>query len=1163
MAGFGGAVKLTGESEYRKALSQITQSLKVVSAEMKATSSSYSAGAKSEQELAQSAESLSKALNTQKTALASLKSQLATMQADYNKTGASHQELLKKYDAEKAKLDEIGKTLGTSSQEYKDQEKVVTELAQEVTKSEKAYDAQGKAINDMRIKTANAETTCNQTADALDNLGKEAEDSGKKAEKGGEGFTVFKAVLANLATQVITSAINGLKDLGATVLDVGKQAVEGFAEFEQLEGGVKKLFGEETSKTVIENANKAFSTAGMSANEYMDTVTSFSASLISGLGGDTEKASQIADVAIRDMADNANTFGTSMESIQNAYQGFAKGNYTMLDNLKLGYGGTKEEMLRLVKDAGVVNDSVKSIDEVSFDQIITAINKTQERMNITGTTAKEASSTIEGSTASMKSAWQNMLTGMADENANFETLASDFIGTLITPDGQGGVLGTLVPRITQVITGMSNAISTLLPQLIQSVVPIIEQNLPVILNAVTKALTTILKLLPKIMPVIAKLIPQIVQTLVKMLPQIIDTGVKMILSLIQGLTKALPQLIKMLPKIIKTIADVLIKNLPLIITTGIDLILALIEGLSDAIPQLIKYIPQIVQTITEVLINNLPKIIESAIKIMVALIKGLTQALPQLVAMIPKIISTIVSTLANNLPKILQSGGKILSSLVQGIGKKIGDLKKKAHEVGQAFLNSVKEFPSKMLSVGKNLVEGIWNGISNGLGWIKGKISGWVGNVTSFIKSLFGIKSPSTVMKEQVGKNIALGIINGIDEYVKKGKKKIKKSMEQLSKDIVSSAKSRVSELRKANQLAETDEVNFWETIVKKVKKGTRAYKTAMSNLAKAKNDLKKDVSAVSKTFVEEVQKVNTELEKNISALKTAYAEAVTKRKEEIVSSLNLFEAVKYDEEVSKNDLLKNLKEQVKALRKWDDTLDALKKKIKNSDLLAELEKQGIGALPVLEQINSMSKAELAEYEKLYKKKADIAKERAEAENEQLLQETNAQIETLKKNADKQIESLKTTYLKNLKALGVEGNKESKKVGKLIASGISSGFSAGMKSVTKATKEQLNAMLTEIKKQLKIKSPSQVYEDEIGDNLAKGIGVGFENEMKAVTQQMKNAIPTSFDVSSSVAGSRYTSNRETDMVTAFKEALSQVKIVLDDEVAGEFVEKTVTRVIYA
>lgn len=326
---FGGAVKLTGESEYRKALAQITQSLKVVSAEMKATSASFASGEKSEKEIAQSSEQLAKSLNDQKTALAGLKTQLSSMTAEYTKSGATHQALVQRYDAEKAKLAEIKSTLGESSTEYKNQEKIVSELAVEVEKSQKAYDAQGKALNDMRIKTANAEATVNQTAVAIDKLGKETEDSAKSAERAGDGYTVFKGILANLGTQAINSALNGLKKLGSTLVGVGKQSMSGFAEMEQLEGGVRKIFGDDMAETVSKNASQAFKTAGMSANEYMETVTGFSASLIQSLSGDTKQASEVADRAIRDMSDNANTYGTNIQSIQNAYQGFAKQNYTI------------------------------------------------------------------------------------------------------------------------------------------------------------------------------------------------------------------------------------------------------------------------------------------------------------------------------------------------------------------------------------------------------------------------------------------------------------------------------------------------------------------------------------------------------------------------------------------------------------------------------------------------------------------------------------------------------------------------------------------------------------------------------------------------------------------------------------------------------------------
>lgn len=336
MAGFGGAVKLTGANEYKQALSQITQNLKVVSAEMKATSSAFAVGEKSEKDMLASSKELKASLDQQKNALSALKAQLAQESAEYQKAGQRLEELTRDLDREKQKLDEIEKTLGKSSKEYKDQEKVVNSLSKEVSDSAKKYDAQGKAINEMRTKTANAETTINKTTQAIDKMGKETEEAGKEAKGASEGFTVMKGVLANLATEAINKALDGLKQLGATFVDAGKQAIDGYAEFEQLEGGVKKIFGDDMAQTVIDNANRAFTTAGMSANEYMETVTGFSSSLIQSLNGDTTKATEIADRAIRDMSDNANTFGTDMQSIQNAYQGFAKGNYTMLDNLKLG-----------------------------------------------------------------------------------------------------------------------------------------------------------------------------------------------------------------------------------------------------------------------------------------------------------------------------------------------------------------------------------------------------------------------------------------------------------------------------------------------------------------------------------------------------------------------------------------------------------------------------------------------------------------------------------------------------------------------------------------------------------------------------------------------------------------------------------------------------------
>ena len=773
MAGFGGAVKLTGESEYRRALNQINQSLKETASEMKAVSSAYASNDKSESALTAQTEVLNKKYQEQTQKLNTLQSQYSAMSAQYAQQSSKHTALVNEYDKEKAKLDEIGRTLGTTSQEYQDQKAKVDGLAQEVRKSTQAQDANEKSMSKMRIQINEAQADCNKTARELDNLGKEAERSGKEAEKAGDGFTVFKGILANLGSQAIMGAIRGIKQLGGAFVNAGKEAINGFAQFEQLEGGVKKIFGDDVAQTVIDNANKAFSTAGMSANQYMETVTGFSSSLIQSLDGDTAKATEVADRAIRDMSDNANTFGTSMESIQNAYQGFAKGNFQMLDNLKLGYGGTATEMQRLIKDASEMTDVQKELgitvdaNDMSFANIANAISVVQSNMGIMGTTAKEASMTIEGSTNAMKSAWQNMLTGFADENSNFEELAKNFVSTLISEDGKGGVLGTIIPRISQVIEGMSTAIAEGLPMVIQSVVPVIQEQLPTIITALQSALQTILAVLPEVIPIIAELIPQIVNTLISLLPQIVDAGIQLVIGLIQGITEALPDIIAMLPTVIQTIVDTLIENLPMLIDAGLQMILALVNGFVQAIPQLIDYIPTIIESIVTAIIENLPMIIESAVQIIVALVNGLVQALPKLIAMTPKIIVTIVKTLIKNLPQIIQGAVQIVVALVKGLLQSIGKVAEGARKLGKAILDKIKEFPKDMISAGKDLVKGIWEGITGSLDWIKGKIKGWVGNVTKFLKNLFGIASPSKLFRDEIGTNLALGIGVGFSEEMK------------------------------------------------------------------------------------------------------------------------------------------------------------------------------------------------------------------------------------------------------------------------------------------------------------------------------------------------------------------------------------------------------------
>lgn len=292
------------------------------------------------------------------------------------------------------------------------------------------------AVNNIEKVSKSAKDTAEKLEDVdkkADGAGDSVEDAGQAAKNADSGFTTWKATLANLASTAITKVISGCTQLAEKIADVTKSAVGHYAEYEQLVGGVETLFKDSSGK-LIDYAEKAYKTAGRSSNQYMDTATSFAASLIQGLGGDTAKAVELTNLAITDMSDNANKMGTDIGSIQDAYQGFAKQNYTMLDNLKLGYGGTQSEMLRLINDSGVLGEKIESLDNVTFDQMIEAIHKIQDNLGITGTTALEAGTTIQGSWGSVQALFENILTKVGSKLAptvmGFLQQLSDWMETI-------------------------------------------------------------------------------------------------------------------------------------------------------------------------------------------------------------------------------------------------------------------------------------------------------------------------------------------------------------------------------------------------------------------------------------------------------------------------------------------------------------------------------------------------------------------------------------------------------------------------------------------------------------------------------------------------------------------------------------------------------------
>lgn len=763
MAGnISGTIKIDGESEYRKSLALIRQELRETGSALSAISSSFENSDKSEKTVTNTTEKYRAVLEKQKSLYGELEQEHKRYSDAISKSQVKIAELTRERDAESNKLVTIEKNLGKASQEYKNQAKVVADLQEQVDSENKELDRNQKSLSSVKTSMNNTETAINKTTKEMDSLGKETKDAGEEAEKASKGgFTVMKGVLANLASQGITAALNGMKNLAGAIVNLGKNAVENFANYEQLIGGVETLFGQ-SSKVVEDYANNAYKTAGLNANQYMETITSFSASLLQSLGGDTEKVAQVSDMAVKDMADNSNKLGTSMESIQNAYQGFAKNNYTMLDNLKLGYGGTKTEMERLLADAEKISGIRYDISNLS--DVFDAIHVIQGELKITGTTAAEAEKTIEGSMKATKSAWQNLLTGLA-KGGDLTPLINNLV------DGVLNLSKNLIPVVKNVMTGIgslaSGLLSTILPQIVKEIPPLIKDTLPLVINAVTSALDSILSVLPTVIDSINSFLPKIISAVVSLLPKLIKVGIQAITSLIQGISQMAPQLIKTLPELLEKSLNAFLQNLPSVIKAGLDLILSLVKGIVDAIPQLIKTVPTIIKTIIDTLMSRLSDLVKAGIEILVALINGMVAAMPELIRMLPTIVVTMAETLVRNLPLLIRTGSELIGALIQGLFSMMGNVGNTAYQIGQVILQTLWNLPGQIWNIGVNIVQGLWEGIAGSFNWIKNKIGEWVGNVFDFIKRLFGIASPSKLFRDEIGKNLALGIGEGFSDEMK------------------------------------------------------------------------------------------------------------------------------------------------------------------------------------------------------------------------------------------------------------------------------------------------------------------------------------------------------------------------------------------------------------
>lgn len=561
----------------------------------------------------------------------------------------------------------------------------------------------------------------------------------------------------------VQSAGNSLgKSLGGAIkgaiaaVGIGKalsaSLTEG-ADLQQSIGGIETLF-KDSAETVKKNAAEAYRTAGMSANQYMELTTSFSASLLQSLGGDTAKAADISNMAMMDMSDNANKMGTDMERITDAYQGFAKQNYTMLDNLKLGYGGTKQEMERLLADAQKITGVKYDINNLS--DVYSAIHVIQGELGITGTTAKEAASTLSGSFASMQAAFKNVLGNLSlGEDISEELYAlQDATFTFL--------VGNLLPMIGNVLSGLPAMIGQAL-NFTTLGLNMISNNADQIVAQGAKFVTSLVTGIVTNLPYLAEAALNLVMSLGNALLTADWIGIaqSMISNIKIGLDEAAGQILGTDGNIVESVKNAITTHLPTLLQEGINILTNIANGILQNLPYIISCASQMTARFLDTITSMLPVILQKGGQLLLNLVNGIINNLPRIASAGAKSVSTMASAIARNLPKILQSGIELIGKLAAGMIRAIPNLVGKIPTIVKSITSAFKNVD--WASVGVNIIKGIANGISNAASSLWDAAKRVLGSFKDKVLGFFGIHSPAR-WGMYVGKMVTSGMGLGVEK---------------------------------------------------------------------------------------------------------------------------------------------------------------------------------------------------------------------------------------------------------------------------------------------------------------------------------------------------------------------------------------------------------------
>lgn len=989
--------------------------------------------------------------------------------------------------AQKAVLGEYEKILDEVKREYGENSKEATEYQTRLNNQQAVVNSLERQIREYSdsLETAKkaeqeAEKSGRDAAEVFDELSKSAEKAGDSAEKSSGGFSVLKGALADLVA-------DGIRAAGAALKDLVTDSSEAFAQFSAATGVGTEAMGEyeEAIKSVYKNN---FGESLEDVAEKMARVKEVTGELDAGnLQTMTEKAMMLEDVFGMDMTETLRGVQSLMThfgmTAEEAFDYLASGaqnglNYTdeLGDNLseyagkfaEAGYSA--EEYFQLLQNGAQggaynldkVNDAINEVttrmadgtigDELGkfsagtkqlftdwqnggatqkqvIESIIADIQNTkgeQDKMNLAalafGTMAEDGGTKFIQSLSAVGDAYTDVK-GKADELAavKYDTplAAIQEIGRTVKMDLLQPIVEEFMPSVNEAVSWVKDKIPVLMENGLAGLVPGI--------------LNMIGSMLPELLPMLVGALETVLGGITGMAPRILQAGIELFTNLVNALPQVVEQLLGKIPELISNFIDVLMANAPNLLTAAVELFMAIVKAIPKIVVSLVKSVPKIIK----------------------AVISGLGKIFPELKSLGAKVLSSVVSFFGDICGKAKENAKKFVTLIVTAVkelpgkiwtwfvntAKKVvefgADLKKKGKDAAKFLLNAVvdgvKSLPGKMLDVGTNLVKGLWNGIKNVTSWVVDKVKGFGKSILDGIKSFFGIHSPSRVLRDQVGKNVALGLAEGIT----KNRKYAVKSAEKMGELILNAAKDTLDRYETYHKMSLQSEVDYWNKIRKSIKKGTKARLDADKEYLAKKKELNTKLKELDRQYKKDCKDIYNQMVSDVEAVSKKYEESVNSRANAITSSLALFKEFSADDAVSKSDLTGNLKSQVTALREWNDVLVQISKRNGVTDgFMEELQNMGVGSLETLKELNSMSDRELKEYIALYNQKNELAKARAVTENEDLKEQSEKEIKSIINDARKSLNKLEKQYIKDIEKTGVKTKKKAKTIGKNTVKGI-------------------------------------------------------------------------------------------------------------------------------